>query len=532
MASARMWAPFAGALLLVVSSAAPARKPSMAARTSLAQASALVKVKRFADALEAANAALAAMPGWPKALRLRAKIHEGAAGPDSRLEALAEAKAGVDYGAMARSLTAAADDLEAYVKARPNAKNADALIERVGELRARASTAAKLGESAPQAASTNAANDARAPKAAEPANTGAAAAPTADAQAAAQPPPTKPAKPADPNDPCGADPAKCRTDCEGGDPRACADWGLHLREKDPVQAASVLQRSCEGGNPLACARYGDLLRWGQGVARDSALANQHYQKACDAGVDEGCAGLSGRLTLKKKWVELDQVIAKVCAGPKIASRPCDRIFTQLALHGAAHRSLYGSSEAETGSRQLALSTRMCSRGLSRGCHRLAYFYKEGNAPVAKDPARALSYFKRACELGSCDGLADAYEEGEITKVDYKLAAELRQRECAKEGDKVCLPVLKLRAAGKGFAKDPAPLYAHYRAECAAGKKRACWNLSQLFGSVLPKDQRRKYACFYHACALGMSPKICAEILSKYRPEHEQQCLGPESLPKP
>jgi hypothetical protein len=527
-----MWAPFAGALLLVVSSAAPARKPSMTARTSLAQASALVKVKRFADALEAANAALAAMPGWPKALRLRAKIHEGAAGPDSRLEALAEAKAGVDYGAMARSLTAAADDLEAYVKARPNAKNADALIEWVGELRARASTAAKLGESAPQAASTNAANDARAPKAAESANTGAAAAPAADAQAAAQPPPTKPAKPADPNDPCGADPAQCRTDCEGGDRRACADWGLHLREKDPVQAASVLQRSCEGGNPLACARYGDLLRRGEGVARDSALANQHYQKACDAGVDEGCAGLSGRLLLKKKWVELDQVIAKVCGGPKIASRPCDRILTQLSLHDAAHRSLYGSSDGESSARKLALSSRQCSRGIAGGCHRLAYIYKEGAPRVAKDVVRALSYFKRACDLGSCIGLAWAYEEGELAPPNYALAGELHQKVCDREKTTPCIPVLKLRAAGKGFAKDPAPLYAHYRAKCAAGKKHECWNLSELFGSVLPKDPRRKYACFYHACALGMSPKICAKILSKYRPEHEQQCLGPESLPKP
>jgi hypothetical protein len=525
-----MWTPFAGALLFWVSSAAPARKPSMAARTSLAQASALVKVKRFADALEAANAALAAMRGWPKALRLRAKIHEGAAGPDSRLEALAEAKAGVDYGAMARSLTAAADDLEAYVKARPSVKNADALIERVGELRARASTAAKLGESSPQQGAADASSQEAAAKtagAAEPTVQTTASAPEPSAQ-----PPPKPAKPADPNDPCGADPAKCRTDCEGGDQRACADWGLHLREKDPVQAASVLQRSCEGGNPLACARYGDLLRWGQGVARDSALANQHYQKACDAGVDEGCAGLSGRLILKKKWVELDQVIAKVCADAKIASRPCDRILTQLSLHGAAHRSLYGSSDAESSARKLALSSRQCSRGIAGGCHHLAYIYKEGAPPVAKDVVRALSYFKRACDLGSCIGLAWAYEEGELAPPNYALAGELHQKVCDREKTTPCIPVLKLRAAGKGFAKDPAPLYAHYRAECAAGKKRACWNLSQLFGSVLPKDNKRKHACFYHACALGMSPKICAKILSKYRPEHEQQCLGPESLPKP
>src|SRR5205807_1370102 len=61
-------------------------------------------------------------------------------------------KAGVAYAEIAKLLKGAADDLEAAISKDSAAKDMDAVIERIGQLRARVGMAEKLAASPPTAA--------------------------------------------------------------------------------------------------------------------------------------------------------------------------------------------------------------------------------------------------------------------------------------------------------------------------------------------------------------------------------------------
>ena len=115
--------------------------PSKAAVSALARAKALFGNADLAGALALADAAVKADPKWKDARVLRADVHEAAAGKGSTLDALANPGQGRDYTAMAKNLAAAADDLQTAIQINPAAKDREAIIERLGELRARAGAA-------------------------------------------------------------------------------------------------------------------------------------------------------------------------------------------------------------------------------------------------------------------------------------------------------------------------------------------------------------------------------------------------------
>jgi tetratricopeptide (TPR) repeat protein len=122
--------------------------PGPRAQQALATALALLKDQRFAPALQAVGEALRAWAEWPETLRLRGRIHEGLAGPDSTLEALRKPERGRDYSAVASRLRAAADDLERYARLKPDAPDRPEVAVAIERLRERALTADRAQQAA------------------------------------------------------------------------------------------------------------------------------------------------------------------------------------------------------------------------------------------------------------------------------------------------------------------------------------------------------------------------------------------------
>ena len=112
----------------------------MALRIELAKAAALIRAGSADDALRILDPILASRPSLSPALRARADAHLALAGPGSSLAALATKKPGVPYSKIAGHLLAAVDDL-IEVSKQADTTDVDALLERIGELQARASLA-------------------------------------------------------------------------------------------------------------------------------------------------------------------------------------------------------------------------------------------------------------------------------------------------------------------------------------------------------------------------------------------------------
>lgn len=83
-----------------------------------------------------------------------------------------------------------------------------------------------------------------------------------------------------PKDPAKAD-ELFRRACDGGDPGGCINLAIPLKKTNPPKAFGLFKRACDGG-PHECSGLAECYRDGIGVARDTAKAEQLYQRACDS----------------------------------------------------------------------------------------------------------------------------------------------------------------------------------------------------------------------------------------------------------
>jgi uncharacterized protein len=108
--------------------------------------------------------------------------------------------------------------------------------------------------------------------------------------------------------------------------------------------------------------------------------------------------------------------------------------------------------------------RACDAQKSEACHHIGGWLEH-------DPARAVRYLDRACNLGSgpaCDSLAIAYEDGRGVAADVKRAFELRKESCS-DGFKLgCANLGVMYENGKGVAADPRRALELFESSCTAG----------------------------------------------------------------
>ncbi len=140
--------------------------------------------------------------------------------------------------------------------------------------------------------------------------------------------------------------------CEAGDNKRCAELGEELLAgADPARGVALLGKACDRGDWPTCRELGDAYVDGKGVTEDPARAIALYTKACDHDSSDAC------FELGKSLLATDAPAAV-------------KVFTAECEHDL------------------------------RGCDALGDIYRVGAGDVARDRARADSFYDTACRSGS------------------------------------------------------------------------------------------------------------------------------------
>jgi hypothetical protein len=209
-------------------------------------------------------------------------------------------------------------------------------------------------------------------------------------------------------------------------------------KEDLVRAAADYERGCDLGSSTACTNLGFLYERGRGVAEDQARAVALYQQGCD-GSSCRASNLGGCVNVGRAYRDGIGAEKNEEKAAGIFREACDRKESKDDLHaaegGARACSLLGGlyiagegipKDLEQGRDFSVLG---CERGDSFGCFNAAICFSSG---AEADPAKAASYFDRACALGdgeSCHELAAAYGKGNGVTKDAARAKTLEKRAC-------------------------------------------------------------------------------------------------------
>lgn len=236
-----------------------------------------------------------------------------------------------------------------------------------------------------------------------------------------------------------------RKSCDLGDAQGCynagvmADDGRGVRE-DPAAAAADYAEGCSLGSSTACTNLGFLYEHGRGVRQDKARAVELYQKGCE-GSSCRVSNLGGCLNVGRALRDGIGVAVDEPKAAEIFREACHRKADSEDIHaeenGARACSLLGGlyiagdgieRDLDQGREFSILG---CDRGDAFGCFNAAVCYGS-SAGASADPAKAASYFDRACRLRdgeSCHQLARAYESGKGVPRDAARAKTLEKDAC-------------------------------------------------------------------------------------------------------
>jgi TonB family protein len=201
-----------------------------------------------------------------------------------------------------------------------------------------------------------------------------------------------------------------------------------------TEDATTINRDCSGGNLTACMRLAQMLRSGNGAAKDAVTARTLYERACDGGEAAACSH-AARMMEHGEGVPVD-----LAAAARLARKGCDAdsaaACTALARmtytgRGAAKNAAQATALYE---RAIATSRRACERRDTTSCLDLAFvalIYQTGREGP-HDQSRAIDLYRAACDnhaVAACAFLAAAFEAGAGAPKDASQAAPLYQQAC-------------------------------------------------------------------------------------------------------
>jgi TPR repeat protein len=234
-----------------------------------------------------------------------------------------------------------------------------------------------------------------------------------------------------------------RQACEKNDWSGCAELhsverrgkGLEKAEQD---STPDLQKACDANDAVSCVKLGRLYGkpggegstgwWSFGVERDQSRALKLVRRACDLQNGEGCLALASFTFDGVGGVQrsVENAIALVKRACELKSSEACRVMGLLNEQpegkGPQNDELRKlvPKNPELGAtfykQAVAIDQESCKKNDMGACAELATLYGEGMPPVlAKDPARALSMFRKACSGGNseaCHTLGAMYMKGE------------------------------------------------------------------------------------------------------------------------
>ena len=234
-----------------------------------------------------------------------------------------------------------------------------------------------------------------------------------------------------------------RKSCELGDAQGCYNAGLMLDsgrgvKEDPAKAAVDYEKACDLGSSTGCTNLGFLYERGRGVKEDRPKALAMYQRGCD-GSSCSPSNLGGCVNVGRSYRDGIGVAKDAAKAAEVFRAACERKTADgdpnatangaraCALLGGLYMAGEGIPKDMEHGRDFSILG--CDRGDSFGCFNAAVFFLSG---PDEDPAKAASYFDRACKLGdgeSCHELAVAYQKGNGVEKNAGMAAALEKQAC-------------------------------------------------------------------------------------------------------
>ena len=210
------------------------------------------------------------------------------------------------------------------------------------------------------------------------------------------------------------------------------------------KAIAALQKACEAGEQDGCAGLGLAAYRGEGAPKDTAAAVRLFDAACNANSLLGCTGLG------IAYVDGTGVRKDTARGFTLHERACDG-GAMFGCYNLANAYTYGSGVAKDDERAVSLYERACAGGIVAACTNLGSAYDNGSG-VPKDERHADELYEKACTGGNllaCTYLGIAYASGSGVLKDEKRAAELYDRACLRGYEPACK-----KQASLGAANDP------------------------------------------------------------------------------
>jgi hypothetical protein len=255
-----------------------------------------------------------------------------------------------------------------------------------------------------------------------------------------------------------------------------------------VEAAALYERACESGVADACAGLSYLVENGKGVAPDAARALALEQRACEAGSAHGCHSLGVsyyRATgVEKDAVRSTRLYERACAGGWKSA--CRDLGNALADGRAGPADLAGARKLwrqtcpdediscsrlaeslydEDPTRALDIAREGCGAGGSASCYWAGLW-----SDWKHDRGLALRYLRTGCAWGdesSCASLGTVVVKRSI----FDPEAEVVWTEsCGRQYDKSCQLLAEHLAKRSA---DRAAAMARSERECGEGKKGSC-----------------------------------------------------------
>jgi TPR repeat protein len=160
----------------------------------------------------------------------------------------------------------------------------------------------------------------------------------------------------------------------------------------------------------------------------------------------------------------------------------------------------------------------CDAGHSGACHNLGVFYSQGRG-VAKDEAKAVSFYQKACDLEerkACFNLGLFYSQGRGVAKDEAKAVSFYQKACDLKDEAACFNLGVFYDKGRGVAKDEAKAVSFYQKACDLEERMACFNLGLSYsqGLGVAKDEAKAVSFYQKACDLEHG-KACRRLAVSY-----------------
>jgi TPR repeat protein len=310
--------------------------------------------------------------------------------------------------------------------------------------------------------------------------------------------------------PCTRDdlPACERACNEASDAAACLviavlhEGGRNGRAIDYSASQAAFQRACDLGDADGCAGVGLGYAWGLAREDDPERGVSLLADACAKGSARGCFGLADAHN-NGRGASYDPVRALA-----LFEQACEAGELRACADAGIHHQ-YGIRTEVDAAKATALYRRACTDDELNGCVNLAWARLEGELGLAADPAQAFAEFERLCADASpagCYGAGFTYQRGQGTEPDFAKARARFDWACDHEyltgcTDLAMMTILEQGSADEHGPKHASEAFAELERMCGRGDDKACYELGVLFGrgEKVERDLARAEALFTQLC---------------------------------